>query len=368
MDQTRSRERLGFLCAGTFVVIASMRDVYFAAMFQTYSPLHVAVIAFTLCTVVFLAVALIRRQSLYELRPWLWEVVGINVTSAIAWIAYFYPLRNLEPSLAQTLWAGIGPLSVMAVEASGIGLAKPAAVGPAERLCHLGILGALVLGTLVVAAGLSGAPTHAQARPMLGAFLALLSGASISINVLLCKRLNERRVGPAMILTVRFVGVLIVAAVLAVVFGDTAVGGWSPGKLGMVAASAILLLVAPIYVNQLGIALAPAMTVRGAMALGPVLVFVLQLYEGRLRASGYSLAVIVLYSIFAILAAVARQWPGSSVRLRRLAWRGAVTLPLTGRVGERSEPGWGGVLARVGCVAEPPRPPALPLPAGQAPR
>jgi drug/metabolite transporter (DMT)-like permease len=315
LADAKSREQLGFICVAVFVVVASLRDVYFAATLQAYSPLHVAAIAFTLCTLVFLSAALVRRQGLRDLRPWPWEVVGINVTSAIAWIAYFYALKHLEPSLVQVLWAGIGPLSVGWLEAGGIVLARPVLVGPTERLFHRGILVSLILASLVVTAGVSGTPAQSGGRPILGALLALLSGISISINVLLCKRLNERRVGPVTILAVRFVGVVIVAALIAVVIGDVTIGGWSIGELGVVAAAALLLIVAPIFVNQVGISLAPPLTVRVVMALGPVLVFLLQLREGRLRASGYSLAVIVLYAVFAILATVARQWPhGVSLR------------------------------------------------------
>jgi len=199
-DDAKSREQLGFACVAVFVAVASLRDVYFAATFQAYSPLHVAVIAFTLCTLVFLPTALVRSQGLRELRPWPWEVVGINITSAIAWIAYFYALKHLEPSLVQVLWAGIGPLSVGWLEAGGVVIARPVLVGPTERLFHRGILVSLVLASLVVTTGFSGTPAQSGGRPILGALLALLSGISISINVLLCKRLNERRVGPATIL------------------------------------------------------------------------------------------------------------------------------------------------------------------------
>src|SRR6266480_841467 len=137
VDDVKSREQLGFVCVAVFVVVASLRDVYFATTLQAYSPLHVAAIAFTLCTLVFLSAALVRRQGLRERRPWLWEVVGINVTSAIAWIAYFYALKHLEPSLVQVLWAGIGPLSVGWLEAGGVVLARPVLVAP-QNDCFTG--------------------------------------------------------------------------------------------------------------------------------------------------------------------------------------------------------------------------------------
>lgn len=45
-DATRKGEQLGFLAVGAFVVCASLRDVYFAKIFQAHSPLHVAAIKY----------------------------------------------------------------------------------------------------------------------------------------------------------------------------------------------------------------------------------------------------------------------------------------------------------------------------------
>jgi hypothetical protein len=78
-----------------------------------------------------------------------------------------------------------------------------------------------------------------------------------------------------------------------------------------------LLIVLPIYVSQVGISRASPLTVRAVMALGPVLIFVLQLVEGRLSPSPYSLATGVLYGIFAVSAALARRRQ-SVVTSRRL--------------------------------------------------
>jgi len=78
--------------------------------------------------------------------------------------------------------------------------------------------------------------------------------------------------------------------------------------------------------NQIGISLASPITVRGVLALGPVLVFLLQLWEGRLLSSPYSLTSIVLYSTFALSAAFVRQratWSAASAgRAERARIRG----------------------------------------------
>jgi hypothetical protein len=61
------------------------------------------------------------------------------------------------------------------------------------------------------------------------------------------------------------------------------------------------------FVVSQGGSLASPLTVRVALSLGPVFIFALELIEGRLVSSPYSLAAAGVYSFFAIGAAGARQ-------------------------------------------------------------
>jgi drug/metabolite transporter (DMT)-like permease len=307
-DKVQRGEQLGFLAVGAFVLCASVRDVYFAKTFQAHSPLHVAAIAFSLCTVIFLIWNLARGPAnLRALRRWPRELLAINATSAVGWICFFYALRSLEPSLVQIVWAGIGPLTITGLEGLGIALAASTHLRLEERVCQAGIFVAIVTAAAVAVTGLSATGPQEGGAAWLGVALALVSGASITVNTLLCKRLNERQVKPEALLSVRFVGVVIVALALApFTHSPTA---WSAGTASTVALAALVLIVAPLYVNQLGISLASPMTVRVVHALGPVLVFLLQILDGRLPASAYSLAAIALYSTSTVAAAIARRWP-----------------------------------------------------------
>jgi hypothetical protein len=76
---------------------------------------------------------------------------------------------------------------------------------------------------------------------------------------------------------------------------------------GAVVLACLLLIVLPNYVNQVGIALASPVTVRTVLAVGPVLVFGLQLFDGRLSSSRATLVVCVLYGVCAVAAANARR-------------------------------------------------------------
>jgi hypothetical protein len=117
---------------------------------------------------------------------------------------------------------------------------------------------------------------------------------------------------------VRFLGALALAAVLAGA-GDRPAEVWaaaaSPGVLG----PAILLVVIPVYVSQVGISLASPFTVRVVLAAAPALVFALQLVEGRLSASPWSIATGAVYGACAVWATLARQRAIAAPRAPALA-------------------------------------------------
>lgn len=164
---TRSNEAAGFLAAFAFTCLAALRDVYFGALFQSTSPLGVAVVAFGLCCGVFLPIALVRRPaSVRTLLRHRRELLWVNVTTGLAWISFFYALRTIEPLLVQILFAGVGPLSVVWIDRVA-GLA-PATLAPAERPIHLGLLISLGLAAGVALGGLSGGALSPSGWPRSG--------------------------------------------------------------------------------------------------------------------------------------------------------------------------------------------------------
>jgi len=310
IDRPRPRatgESAGFLASLAFMALASVRDVYFGGLFQSTDPLGVAVVAFAACALVFAPIALVRSPESFRLlarRPG--EVLAVNVTTALAWIAFFYALRTIEPLLVQILFSGVGPLSVTWLDRF-VALTRPEPLGRTERAIHLGLLVSLVLAAVVVVSGLSGMGQQSVRTALLGVGLAVGAGISISLSTVLSRRLSDAGVRPSALVSVRFVGAIVLAAALAVVSGGGLSLGGSRHEIVVAVVAVLALIVFPIYVSQVGTALASPLTVRAVLALGPVVIFVLQLLEGRLTPSPYSLACAVLYGPLAVSAAVARR-------------------------------------------------------------
>ncbi len=301
----QSRETAGFLVSGAFVCLAAVRDVYLGGLFQRVSPLLVAMVAFSLCTLVFLPIGLVNsRDSLAVLLRRPRDLFWVNVTSAIAWLAFLYALRLIEPSLVQILYSGIGPLSVVWIDRHLPGAIPAVPLTRAERPIYVGLLASLVFAAAVALGGLSGA----EARPLrviaLGVILAASGGIAISVSTMLCRKLNDAGVTPGALLSVRYPATALSAAVLASLSpsGLPAALSW----IDAVMAIASLLIIFPSYVNQVAISLASPLTVRVVLAIGPVLIFFVQLIEGRLSPSPYSLTAAMLYAVAAISAGLAR--------------------------------------------------------------
>lgn len=302
----QNREAAGFLVSVAFVGLAAVRDVYLGGLFQRVSPLLVAMVAFSLCTLVLLPTAFVHsRNSFAVLRRRSRDLFWVNVTSAVAWLTFLYALRLVEPALVQILYSGIGPLSVVWIDRHLLGVIPAAPLTRAERPIYVGLLASLVFAAAIGLAGLSGAGAQPVGVTALGVILAASGGISISVSTMLCRKLNDAGVTPGAVLSLRYPATALSAAVLASLSpsGLPAALSW----VDAVVAIASLLIIVPSYVNQVGISLASPLTVRVVLATGPVLIFFVQLIEGRLSASPYSLTAAILYAVAAISAGLARQ-------------------------------------------------------------
>lgn len=298
------REAAGFLVASAFVLLAAVRDVYLGGLFQRITPLLIAIVAFSLCTVLFLPVLLVSRRSLAALRRRPGDLLWVNITTACAWIGFLYALKLIEPTIVQILYSGIGPLSVIWIERNfstegEVLLSRP------ERIAFVGLLAALMFSAVVVLTGLSGAPGASIGDAALGLIFAAGGGIAISVATMLCRRLNDAGVSPSALLALRFPATAASAFVALALLpsGLPAGAAW----LDAVLVIAALLIVLASFVNQVAISLASPLTVRVVLAVGPVLIFFLQIVEGRLAASPYSLTAATLYAFAALAAVIARQ-------------------------------------------------------------
>ena len=112
---------------------------------------------------------------------------------------------------------------------------------------------------------------------------------------------------PEAVLAIRFIAIIAISAgVVSSNEGSSLLA--VDGALAELVLASLVLMVAPIYVLQLGIARTSAVSVWILLSIGPCLVFAVQLLDGRLAMSSHTLIGILLYSVFAIWIAFSRKY------------------------------------------------------------
>jgi drug/metabolite transporter (DMT)-like permease len=297
----RSQAEIGAACVAIFVVGSAFRDVYLGDIFQSVSIFLVLVIAFGIATIAGLGVACVRGKSLKFVLRRPSNVIMMNLGTAGAWICYFSALKWLDPSIVNTLFAGIGPFAVIALDVCRMSIAAPHPTTVLQKALQLGVIGSLCALIWIVVTGRSG---FQSAHPILSfgsAGLALLAGSLITVGHLYAKRLDECGASPEAILGTRFFALLIVACV-AIVHEGAATVIVPLAEMAYITGAATLLIVAPVFFNQVGMAKISPLAARVMTAGGPVLVFALQQFDPRIAWSTATFAAIVAYSGFVIAA------------------------------------------------------------------
>lgn len=311
----------GPLLVLVFTLSQAFRDVYFGSVFQRFEFFAVLALAFSLSTAIFAVVTLMRAPGDFQkLHREIGTILAANITTATAWSCFFFALTYLDPAIVNTVHSAMGPLTLVLLGACGVRLAKPDPIGRIECVGYVGIAGSVAALWWVVIAGYSGLPVTNLIASITGLALLSVSGASITVSLLYCKRLQDLGVGPDTVTTVRYVMLIVLAA--GVVFWRGKHGGIDT-MMGFTTLSlaAATLIVLPLYVFQLGIGRTTPLTAQIIRALGPVFVFALEQFDGRLHYSLPALACILVYSASVLLSNIRHGWSDERANARHRAKR-----------------------------------------------
>lgn len=283
-----------------FVFASALRDVYLGEIFQRLEFFAVVLTAFSLTTVIFMGFLLARQRAQFAAMRAAWrEVVVTNLGTAMAWLSYFFALKLLEPAVVNMLHIGIGPIALITLNLAGIHISGPAVVRKSELVVQVGILLSLAALSAIVLLQLSGLSDRSPSQNLAGIVLALASGVFIALTTDVTKRLNGKGVSAEGVLAVRFLGIVLVAALM-VGFGGGGNSAIDFEALWPVAAASLVFMVLPLYALQLGVARTSTISVWVVISLSPVCIFAAQFFDGRLTQSPFTLACIIAYSALAL--------------------------------------------------------------------
>ena len=290
-----------------FTLSQAFRDVYFGGVFQRYDFFVIILIAFLQSTVIFTAVTVIRApRDFAKLCEHAGPIVAANITTALAWTCFFFALTYLDPAIVNTIHSAMGPLTVVVLGACGIALAKPKAIGRIEYAGYAGITVSVAALWWVVVGGYSGLPATRLEFSIAGLALLSVSGASITVSLLYCKRLQDSGVGADAVTAVRYLVLILLAG--AAVFWRGKTGIAAPHAFASLSVATTALIVLPLFAFQLGIGRTTPLTAQVIRALGPVFVFALEQFDGRVHYSLPTLLCILAYSASVIVSNIAHGW------------------------------------------------------------
>jgi hypothetical protein len=152
--------------------------------------------------------------------------------------------------------------------------------------------------------GESGRPDYSLANAVTGLAALTVSGVSITLSHLLAKRLNERGVGANAVTGARYLLISVIAFTI-VLSGARLTGVADAQGWIWLAAFATPLIALPLYALQVGISMTKPLTAQVLRALGPVVIFALELTDPQIVWSGAALIGILAYSVFALAAGFA---------------------------------------------------------------
>ena len=298
-----SRSLFGLFWALAFVFIEALQYVYFGNIFQRMNSYLFGAIVFGISAALVIGAAAIRTPDQMRAAGRNLPVLFIvNVLVCLSWIAILISVQVIEPAIAYTLGAGAMPLAAWAAHLRGI----PEGDAPRNGLERLGlwtILASLAWLSVVTVAGQSGFVRGGVGVGLMGVALALSEGVMFTAVLVYCQRLDRRGIGPGAVFGLRFVLYVVVAAAAAAMGLDAKPVTPGAGELAAITGFGLLLIVPPLYALQRAVALISTLTISVLTALGPFLIFAMQMAEGRVSFAPATLAGLALFFAGSLLAA-----------------------------------------------------------------
>ncbi len=300
---------LGLVWGFAFVFTESFQAVFFGALFQDLSPFLFGLFVFGITSFLFIGWTAFKQPeqitaALNNPRP----LITINVCVSLAVMAYFTSIKLIEPAIAYCISAGAMPITTYILYRCGVREGEGMR-NKVEGFGNLLLLGSILYLGVITIAGSSGFVRGNQLYALLGVLLAITDGFFFTWVLVHSQRLDKVGVGPGAVFGLRFILYTILVGIIAYVEPATNVAGMpsvlsEPTDFSFIILIGVLLTIPPLYALQKAVALLSTLTISTLTALGPFIIFGLQLYEGRVEYAPATLIGLVIYSAGALIAAV----------------------------------------------------------------
>ena len=276
------------------MVIEAIQFVYFGGIFQKINSFLFGFLVFGIISIVFvLGVSIRSPDQLKTAFRQPGNLTGLNVTATLAWACYLTSVQLIEPAVVYTISAGVMPVSAYLAHRFGFSGGN-SLLNKTEMIGMLLVLGGIGYLSAITMLGLSGFVRGDQSIALIGILLAIADGVFFTMLIIFCQKLDKSGVGPSAVFGLRFPLYVIVA-------GGFALNGISEGQnvssadLGVIVLLGLLLTVPHLYALQKAVTKVSTPVISALTTLGPFVIFVLQIIEGRVDYSHATLFGLFIY-------------------------------------------------------------------------
>ncbi len=287
----------GVTCTFLYILIASIQSVALNVWLFGVNVFLVVGLSFTVVTILFLLIGFFRQRKAYIYLISQWRLLlALNIVSTFNWLFYFLAVKYLEPSVAVTLTQGLGPVSM-----TSFYLLKRYPVSLVTRFCHLVIFIVAVTLCLYTLEFRNAYSHYGRDDVLMGIFIAILCSISITATVIISRKFAVSQIPASALLSLRFPMLIIICLVALSTQHDVVINA------NIIYAILLIALVgvsASIYFLQKGIELTTSLAVSTVLALSPLAVFMMQMFNAHTPFSTVLFAmisVIVTASIISIV-------------------------------------------------------------------
>ena len=291
----------GLSWSAIYILLESAQSVFFGSVLQKMDSFQLGFWVFGITSIfLFLGVRRFDPEQIRLCGQNLRGLFACNCSTAAGWILYLFSIQLIEPAVAFTVSSAAMPVSAIALAFLGIG--EPVTLDTRQKrvgfvLVSAGIV--FLIGTTLL--GFSGFVRGSQVSGLLGTACALLSGCAFAWMLIHCRALDARGLRPVPVFASRFPLYILLSGI-----------GWllkldykAPVETGDTAIAILIglaIMAFPLYAMQKALSGISVLLLSTITALGPFIVFLMQMAEGRVAFSGFTLAGLLIYSSGVLLA------------------------------------------------------------------
>ena len=290
----------GLSWSAIYILLESAQSVFFGAVLQRMDSFQLGFWVFGMTTFfLFLGVWWFNPEQIRLCGRNIRGLFACNCSTAAGWILYLFSIQLIKPAVAFTLSSAAMPVSAIALAFLGIG--EPVSLDTRQKRIGFGLVSAgIVFLVGMTLLGLSGFVRGSHVSGFLGSVCALLSGCAFAWMLVHCRALDAKGLSPVPVFASRF-PLYIVLSGLGWLLALDYKGPVETGDAAVAILIGLAIMAFPLYAMQKALSGISVLLLSTITALGPFIVFLMQMVEGRVAFSGFTLAGLLIYSFGVLL-------------------------------------------------------------------